>query len=109
MAAAAVALIVCQLGVRAMLAFGGYFYWDDLIIVGRAGTMPLLSLDYLFTDHDGHVMPAAFLLGGAITRLAPLVWTWPAVSLLVLQLVASLALLRACTSSWAGGRSCWCR
>ena len=94
-AAAAVALIVCQLGVRAMLAFGGYFYWDDLIIVGRAGTMPLLSLDYLFTDHDGHVMPAAFLLGGAITRLAPLVWTWPAVSLLVLQLVASLALLRA--------------
>ncbi|MCB0924317.1 MAG: hypothetical protein KDB50_07210 [Mycobacterium sp.] len=94
-AAAAVALIVCQLGVRAVLAFSGYFYWDDLIIVGRAGTIPLLSLDYLFTDHDGHVMPAAFLLGGGITRLAPLVWTWPAVSLLVLQLVASLALLRA--------------
>ena len=95
MAAAAVALIVCQLAVRAVLAFGGYFYWDDLIIVGRAGTQPLLSLDYLFTDHDGHVMPAAFLLGGTITRLAPLVWAWPAVSLLVLQLLASLALLRA--------------
>ena len=30
-----------------------------------------------------------------ITRLAPLVWAWPAVSLLVLQLLASLALLRA--------------
>jgi len=94
-AAAAAGLIGLQLAVRAALAFGGYFYWDDLIIVGRAGTQPLLSAAYLFTDHDGHVMPAAFLIGGAITRLAPLVWVWPALSLLVLQLLASLALLRA--------------
>jgi threonine/homoserine/homoserine lactone efflux protein len=93
-AAAAAALIVLQLMVRAWLAFGGYFYWDDLILIGRAGTQPLLSTGYLFTDHDGHVMPAAFLLGGVITRLAPLVWIWPAVSLMVLQLIASLALLR---------------
>jgi len=93
-AAAAAALIGLQLMIRAMLAFGGYFYWDDLILVGRAGTQPLLSASYLFADHDGHVMPAAFLLGGSITRLAPLVWTWPAVSLIVLQLIASLALLR---------------
>jgi len=93
-AGAAVVLIVLQLTVRATLAFGGYFYWDDLILVGRAGTQPLLSASYLFTDHDGHVMPAAFLLGGAITRLAPLVWAWPAVSLIVLDLIASLALLR---------------
>lgn len=89
------AVIALHLAVRGVLAFGGYFYWDDLVIVGRAGTQPLLSLSYLFTDHDGHIMPAAFLLGGAITRAAPLVWTWPAVSLLVLQTVASLALLRA--------------
>jgi len=93
-AGAAAALIVLQLIVRATLAFSGYFYWDDLILVGRAGTQPLLSASYLFTDHDGHVMPAAFLLGGAITRLAPLVWAWPAVSLIVLNLIASLALLR---------------
>ncbi|MFZ4371914.1 MAG: hypothetical protein ACOYO2_01645 [Mycobacterium sp.] len=93
-AGAAVVLIVLQLTVRATLAFGGYFYWDDLVLVGRAGTQPLLSASYLFTDHDGHVMPAAFLLGGAITRLAPLVWAWPAVSLIVLDLIASLALLR---------------
>lgn len=93
-AAVAAALIGLQLIVRAVLAFGGYFYWDDLILVGRAGTQPLLSSANLFTDHDGHVMPAAFLLGGAITRLAPLVWAGPAVSLIVLQLIASLALLR---------------
>jgi hypothetical protein len=87
-------LIVAQLVVRAMLAFGGYFYWDDLILIGKAGTHGLLSPSYLFDDHDGHVMPGAFLVAGAITRLAPLNWTWPAVSLVVLQLLASLSLLR---------------
>ena len=39
-------------------------------------------------------MPGAFLVAGIITRLAPLVWFWPALSLVVLQLLASLALLR---------------
>ena len=92
---AAVALIAVQLGIRAVLAFGGYFYWDDLILIGKAGTHNLLSPSYLFDDHDGHVMPGAFLVGGSIIRLAPLNWTGPAISLLVLQLLASLALLRA--------------
>jgi hypothetical protein len=92
---AAAALIVVQLGIRAVLAFGGYFYWDDLILVGKAGTHGLLSPSYLFDDHDGHVMPAAFLVAGSIIRLAPLNWAGPAISLLVLQLLASLALLRA--------------
>lgn len=95
MALAAVLLVAVQLVVRGVLAFDGYFYWDDLILVSRAGTHGLLSSEFLFNDHDGHVMPAAFLLAGVITRLAPLVWAGPAVSLLVLQLVASLALLRA--------------
>lgn len=84
-----------QLVIRGVLAFRGYFYWDDLILIGRAGTHNLLSPSYLFDDHDGHVMPAAYLVAGAITRLAPLNWTGPAISLVVLQLLASLALLRA--------------
>ncbi len=88
-------LIVVALVVRAVLAFRGYFYWDDLILTGRAGTQNIFSASYLFDDHDGHVMPAAFLLAGAITRLAPLNWVGPAISLVVLQLLASLALLRA--------------
>ncbi len=94
-ARAAAALIAVQLAVRAALAFGGYFYWDDLILVGRAGTQGLLSPGYLFDDHDGHVMPAAFLVAGGITRVAPLDWIGPAISLVLLQLLASLALLRA--------------
>lgn len=95
MALAAAALIAVQLVIRAVLAFGGYFYWDDLILVGKAGTEGLLSPSYLFDDHDGHVMPGAFLVAGAIIRAAPLDWTGPAISLVVLQLLASLALLRA--------------
>jgi hypothetical protein len=91
----AVALIVVQLALRAVLAFGGYFYWDDLILIARAGTHDLLSRSFLFDDHDGHVMPAAFLVSGGITKLAPFSWIGPAISLVVLQLVASLALLRA--------------
>ena len=94
-ALAAAALIAVQLAIRAALAFGGYFYWDDLILVGQAGTEGLLSPSYLFDDHDGHVMPAAFLIAGAIIRLAPLNWAAPAISLIVLQLAATLALLRA--------------
>jgi hypothetical protein len=88
-------LIALQLVVRAVLAFRGYFYWDDLILTGRAGTSSLISSPYLFDDHDGHVMPGAFLVAGTITRLAPLNWIGPAISLVVLQLLASLALLRA--------------
>lgn len=94
-ARSAVALIAVQLLIRSVLAFGGDFYWDDLILVGRAGTQSLLSAQYLFDDHDGHVMPGAFLVAGAITRLAPLQWAGPAISLVVLQLLASAALLRA--------------
>ncbi|GFG71034.1 hypothetical protein [Mycolicibacter senuensis] len=92
---AALALIAAQLAVRAVVAFGGFFYWDDLILIGRAGTHDLLSPSYLFDDHDGHVMPGAFLLAGVLSRLWPLQWAAPAVSLVVLQLLASLALLRA--------------
>ncbi|KAA8970450.1 hypothetical protein [Mycobacterium sp.] len=91
----AAALVAVQLAVRAVIAFGGYFYWDDLILTGRAGTHALLSASYLFDDHDGHLMPGAYLVAGVVTRLAPLNWTGPAVSLVVLQLLASLALLRA--------------
>ena len=94
MALAAAVLIAVQLLIRGVLAFRGYFYWDDLILVGRAGTHSLLSPSFLFDDHDGHVMPAAFLVAGAITRLATLNRVGPAISLVVLQLLASLALLR---------------
>src|SRR5574340_807 len=90
----AVVLIVLQLGVRTWVAARGYFYWDDLILIGRAGNLPLWSAEFLRYDHDGHLMPAAFLLAGIATRLAPLQWFVPLIMLVVLQALASLAVLR---------------
>ncbi|WP_280383849.1 hypothetical protein [Nocardia wallacei] len=90
----AVCLVAVQLGVRGWAAGSGYFYWDDLILVGRAGTYPLLSSDLLSYNHDGHFMPLAFVVAWVVTKAAPLVWAGPVASMLVLQLAASLAVLR---------------
>ncbi|MFX0576816.1 hypothetical protein [Nocardia nepalensis] len=91
---AAGCLILLQLAIRYWVADSGYFYWDDLILVGRAGTYPLWSTDLLLYNHDGHFMPLAFATAWVVTAVAPLTWAGPVVSLLILQLGASLAVLR---------------
>lgn len=90
----AAALVVLQLLVRGVVAARGYYYWDDLILTGRAGTMSLLSPEFLLYDHDGHFMPAAFLVAGIANTLAPYQWALPALILVTLQALASLAVLR---------------
>jgi hypothetical protein len=87
-------LVVIQLAVRTWVAARGNFYWDDLILTSRSGSMPLLSGDFLLFGHDGHFMPGAFLVAGLITKVAPLQWIGPVVSLVVLQALASLSVLR---------------
>jgi hypothetical protein len=87
-------LVVIQLVLRTWVAARGNFYWDDLILTGRSGSMPLLSSEFLLYDHDGHFMPAAFLVAGLVTKAAPLQWIGPVVSLAVLQALASLSVLR---------------
>ncbi|WP_194290050.1 hypothetical protein [Nocardia macrotermitis] len=90
----AIGLIVVQLAVRGWVAGRGFFYWDDLILAGRAGRFPLFSTNLLLYGHDGHFMPAAFGVAWVITRLGPYVWTGPVISMLVLQLLASMSVLR---------------
>lgn len=90
----AIVLIVAQLVVRGWLAATGGFYWDDLVLIGRASSQPILSWDYLGAEHDGHFMPAAFLVAGIATVIAPVEWIVPAISLIVLQALASLAVWR---------------
>jgi hypothetical protein len=48
-------LVVIQLVLRTWVAARGNF-WDDLILTGRSGSMPLLSTEFLLHDHDGHFM-----------------------------------------------------
>lgn len=90
----ALLLVAVQVAVRAVVVGRGYFYWDDLILIGRSGTHPPLSAEFLGYDHDGHLMPGAFAVAHLLTDLAPLRW-WPAaVSLVLGQAVAALAVLR---------------
>ena len=91
---AALVLVAAQTVVRGALALGGNLYWDDLILTGRSAALPLLSPEFLFYNHDGHFMPAAFLTAGITTALAPLQWWAAAVTLIGLQLLAALAVLR---------------
>ncbi|WP_249358072.1 hypothetical protein [Nocardia cyriacigeorgica] len=91
---AAAALVIAQLVVRGWVAGSGYFYWDDLILVGRAGSRPLWSPELLFYDHDGHFMPAAFATAWLVTAIAPLSWAGPVVTMLVMQAAASAAVVR---------------
>ncbi|MCR5978452.1 hypothetical protein GDN83_12070 [Gordonia jinghuaiqii] len=90
----AVSLIVGQLIIRGVLAVTGNFYWDDLVLIAQASSNPIISWDYLGHSHDGHFMPAAFLVAGVTTWLAPLNWTLAAVTLIVLQALASVAVWR---------------
>ena len=87
-------VLVVALMVRAWVAVSGNFYWDDLILVGRAGNFPLFSNDLLLYDHDGHFMPAAFVLAKAVTAIAPYDWTPAVVTLVLLQALAALAVFR---------------
>lgn len=90
----AASLVVLQLALRAWVAASGFLYWDDFILAGRSVEHPLFSAEFLLYDHDGHFMPAGFLLTGIFTHLAPLEW-WPmVVALVVMQALASLAVWR---------------
>lgn len=91
---AAIALILLQLAVRGWVAGHGFFYWDDLILVSRADRYPLWSPDLLLYDHDGHFMPLAFATAWVVTKIAPLQWAGPMVTMLLMQLAASVAVVR---------------
>jgi hypothetical protein len=92
--AAAWLLVGAQLALRAWLLTGRDFYADDLMYGGEALAKSLLSPEYLLENRDGHAMPAALVLHGLLYRAFPLEWAPFAVTLLLLQLAAGLALLR---------------
>ncbi|MPQ97607.1 hypothetical protein GB931_06670 [Modestobacter sp. I12A-02628] len=90
---AAVALVVLQLATRAWAASESWFYYDDLIFTGRGASFPLTSADLLLHDQDGHLMPGGFALAALLTRVWPFEWGPVATSMVVMQALASLAVL----------------
>lgn len=91
---AAWTLIAVQLAVRWWVLGQRGLYADDLEYATLAHEAPLLSADHLLSSQEGHFMPAALLLAGALSHLSPLDWTPVALTLLLMQLLASYAVLR---------------
>lgn len=91
---AIVGVVGAQLGLRGWVAAKGWFYWDDLIVTSRAARFGLFSPRLLFPYHDGHFMPLAFAVSWLVTAIAPLRWSAAVVSLVLWQLVASVAVVR---------------
>ena len=81
----AVPLFAFAVLVRAWITFSGYFYWDDFILSGRAARMGILDPDYLFYDHDGHLMPGGFALEWLVNKAAPLQFWLPALLMVLAQ------------------------
>ncbi len=76
-----------------VLAFGGYFYWDDLILVSGPALGPVVALVPVRRPRRPR-RDARCLVAGAIIRGTPGVDRISAIGLVVLQLPESLALLR---------------
>lgn len=81
---------------RTLIAAQGWFYWDDLTLQSQARAHPTPDLSLLFADHDGHLMPGAWLVEWLLAQLAPLNWSAAVLTLAVLQLAAAVAVAWAC-------------
>jgi hypothetical protein len=103
----ALAVIAAYVAVRIALVATGGFYWDDLILIGRASTHNVFGWEYLTHNHDGHFMPGAFFIAGLTTLLAPTHW-WPAaITLVVLATAVALAVWRMIRILSDASRSPW--
>lgn len=89
---AAFALIVLQLGWRAWGLSESFFWQDDFVYLHRASQG--MSLTYLLQDYGGQVMPGQFFLVWLVTSIAPMNWPLAGALVLILQLVASVLVLR---------------
>ena len=87
--------IALQIAVHAWVVSQRWFYWDDFLIPARASGEPLFSSAVLFPEHDGHLAPAAFFIQVFLQRLMPAQWWPPALIMVLLSAVATLAFARA--------------
>ncbi len=85
-------MILVQLVFRAWASYGGWFYGDDLKFLSEASTTPL-SVDYLFTRHQQQLMPGGLLVSWFVGQGPAYSWPIAASTIVVMQLLASLACL----------------
>jgi hypothetical protein len=101
---AGAALILLQTLVRARIVLPSYFWADDYLHVGLAREVGL-TRDFLIRDHNGHLEIGANFVYWLIGRDAGLSFLPAALSLLLLQLIASCLLLAVLRQLF--GRSPW--
>jgi hypothetical protein len=89
----AAVLIVAQLGVRWALLADSYFRQDDYEFIARAAEQ-LPGWDYLMRSHGGQLMPGGFAVAWLLTRISAYDWGITGGVTLLLQALASLAVLR---------------
>ncbi|AVZ38541.1 MULTISPECIES: hypothetical protein [unclassified Dietzia] len=92
--AACAVVVVAVTALRTWVAAAGWFYWDDLILHGKAAAHRFPDAGLLLADHDGHLMPGGMALAWVAAHLAPLDFRLPLVQIAVLQLLAGAALAR---------------
>jgi hypothetical protein len=89
----ALLLIAAQIGLNSYVLNRGFFQQDDFIIGGLAAQP--FSLHLLFQNYGGHLMPGVFALAFGPVHAGGYDWGLWAGSLVLLQALAGLALLRA--------------
>jgi hypothetical protein len=89
---AGVVLILCQLAFRAWVLYPSWFFLDDYNLLHDATRRPL-SLDYLLTPYNSHLMPGGRLLVWLVADAGTVNWALAATFTLVMQAAASLAAL----------------
>ena len=80
-----------------IVMLGGWLYWDDFILQGQAARLGLTS-DLLLNNHDGHVMPATYLVVWLIQEAAGLNYALVAVTMLLGEVALVVAAVLAFTT-----------
>ena len=80
-----------------IVMLGGWLYWDDFILQGQAARLGLTS-DLLLNNHDGHVMPATYLVVWLIQEAAGLNYALVAGTMLLGEVALVVAAVLAFTT-----------
>jgi hypothetical protein len=85
-------LVLCQLAFRAWVVYPSWFFLDDYNLLHDATRRPL-TLDYLLTPYNSHLMPGGRLIVWLVADSGPVNWAFAATLTLALQAAASVAAL----------------
>jgi hypothetical protein len=91
--AACVALVGLATGFRVWALHGAWFFYDDFWYIQNARSHGL-SLGYLFTAYNSHLMPAGMLVNWLNAAAEPLGFGWPATEIIVGFAVAGLGVAK---------------